>query len=318
MSRTTRPKSNACRGLILLAVLSFSSVQAQTPAALRTPWGDPDLQGTWSYASLTPLQRPLNLGDQEFYTEQEAAAVKLRSEQDSVDIPGDPVGWYDKGEVSPDLRTSLIIDPPDGRLPLTEAAQQMLADQRAYGREHPADSWLSRTAWDRCIAYHGVPPISTGYNNALMIVQTPDHVAIYSETIHDVRIIPLDRRSPLDQKIRQWNGSSRGYWEGDTLVVETTNYSDKTELRFPSTKDSRAVERFTRAGDDKIDYEFSFEDPQLYTTSWRAVRPLTALDDYIIYEYACHEGNRSLYNLLRGARLQEAQQKSRPTNEESP
>ncbi len=274
------------------------------------PWGDPDLQGTWSYATLTPLQRPDNLGDKEFYTEEEAAEVYARSLEDSVDIPGDPVGWYDKGEVSPNLRTSLIVTPANGRLPLSEQAIADQAARLAYSREHVADSWLDRTAWDRCITYHGVPPVSTGYNNTFMIVQTPDHVAIYSETIHDVRIIPLDGRPPLPESIRQWNGSSRGYWEGDTLVVETANYSKKTELRFPSSENTRALERFTRVSEGLIEYEFTIEDPQVYTEPWRAVRPLPRLDDYTIYEYACHEGNRSLYNLLRGARIQEQRQRA--------
>ncbi|MBL4821153.1 MAG: hypothetical protein JKY98_09235 [Gammaproteobacteria bacterium] len=291
----------------IMGIAAPGLITGQTPAELFTPWGDPDLQGTWSYASLTRLQRPTTLGDKEFYTPEEAAQVKIRSEQDSVDIPGDPVGWYDKGEVSPNLRTSLIVDPPNGRLPLTEAALERQQQKRAAYMEFQAKSWLDLTAWDRCITYHGVPAISTGYNNAYLIVQSPDHVAIYSETIHDVRIIPLHAPSPLDAKIRQWNGSSRGYWDGDTLVVETSNYSRKTELRFPSSRNMRAVERFTRVSEDLIDYEFTIEDPEVYTQIWSAVRPMPALDDYTIFEYACHEGNRSMYNLLRGARLQEAQ-----------
>lgn len=297
----------------LFLVLTTGLAAAQTPSGLVTPWGDPDLQGTWSYATLTPLQRPAGLGDKAFYSPEEAAEIQASALEDPVDIPGDPVGWFDKGQVSPDLRTSLIVDPPDGRLPLTGQAQQQLAARRAYEEEHLADSWLDRTAWDRCIMYHGVPPVSTGYNNTFMIVQTPDHVAIYSETIHDVRIIPLDDIPPLPDNIRQWNGNSRGHWEGDTLVVETTNYSEKSELRFPSSEHTHAVERFTRVSEDLIDYEFTIEDPQVYTQPWRAVRPLPRLDDYIIYEYACHEGNRSLYNLLRGARLLEEQARQSPS-----
>ncbi|MFM1895353.1 MAG: hypothetical protein RLZZ385_427 [Pseudomonadota bacterium] len=295
-----------------LCVLPALALAQTTPPELFTPWGHPDLQGTWSYATVTPLQRPAALGDKAYYTPEEAEQARLRAEDESVDIPGDPIGWYEKGDVMPDLRTSLIVDPADGRLPLTEFAREQQAALNAYRRDHLADTWLDRTTWDRCIMYHGVPPVSTGYNNSFMILQTPDTVAIYSETIHDVRIIPLDGRPPLHDRIRQWNGSSRGHWEGDTLVVETTNYSDKTELRFPSSSQTRAVERFTRISEDEIDYSFTIEDPLIYTQPWTAMRPLPRLDDYIIYEYACHEGNRSLYNLLRGARLQEQQAEAAP------
>ena len=276
-----------------------------------TPWGDPDLQGTWSYASLTPLQRPRRLEDKEFYTPQEAAEIDARVLRETTDRPGDVgsynVEWFDRGSVSSDLRTSLIVDPADGRLPLRPETIQSQAKAAAYRREHPADSWLSRTNWDRCITYHGVPPISTGYNNTYQILQNPDFVAIVVENIHDVRIIPLDGRPPLNENIRQWNGDSRGHWEGNTLVVETTNFSDKSVHRFPSSKNMRAIERFTRVSDDLIDYQFTVEDPETYTSSWTAVRPMPALDDYIIYEYACHEGNYAMTFILRGARMQEAQ-----------
>ncbi|MCB1671480.1 MAG: hypothetical protein R3F41_17740 [Gammaproteobacteria bacterium] len=298
--------------VVLLSLAAFLSVSAypQSREGFVTPWGDPDLQGTWSYASLTPLQRPLELGDKEFYTEQEAARINQRSRQEQVDAPGDTgnynVGWFDQGNVSADLRTSLIVYPPDGRLPLTDAARQLLAERAAYRRDHPADSYTDRTPWDRCITYHGVPPVSTGYNNTYLIVQNPDYVAIYVENIHDVRIIPLDGRPPLDPGIRQWNGDSRGHWEGNTLVVTTTNYSEKTELRFPSSESMQAVERFTRVADDRIDYQFTVEDPATYSRPWTAVRPMPALDDYTIFEYACHEGNYAMYNILRGARVQEA------------
>ena len=226
--------------------------QTQADGEPLTPWGDPNLEGTWSYASLTPLQRPEGLGDRTHYTEEEAAARNFEVTQDREPPPGS-VGsynalWFDRGRVSPDLRTSLIIDPPNGRLPITaETAAKAEAD-RAYRAEHPADSHLDRSNWDRCITYHGVPPVSTGYNNTYQIVQTPDHVAIRVENIHDVRIIPIDGRDRLTDDIRQWNGDSRGYWEGDTLVVETRNFSDKTQHRFPSSPNTVAVERFRRLG----------------------------------------------------------------------
>jgi len=296
--------------LLPLLVCLGSIANAQVQDEFVTPWGDPDLQGTWSYASLTPLQRPVELGNKEFYTAEEAARINFQSVQERVDAPGQVgdynAGWFDRGQVSADLRTSLIVDPPDGRLPLTEAARQRLAERAVYRQEHPADSYLDRTAWDRCITYHGVPPISTGYNNSYLIVQNPDYVAIYVENIHDVRIIPLDARPQLNANIRQWNGDSRGHWEGDTLVVTTTNYSDKTELRFPSSSNTRAVERFTRVAEDMIDYQFTVEDPTNYNQPWTAVRPMPALQDYTIFEYACHEGNYAMINILRGERVLEA------------
>ncbi len=275
----------------------------------QTPWGDPDIMGKWSYASLTPLQRPQRLENKEFYTEEEAAEIYARTQTEPTDRPGD-VGsynfeWFDRGEVSSDLRTSLIVEPADGRLPLraeTIAKQQAAA---LYSREHPADSWLDRTNWDRCITYHGVPPISTGYNNSYQIVQNKNYVAIVVEMIHDVRIIPITKKPSLNDNIRQWNGDSRGYWEGNTLVVETTNFSDKTVHRYPSSRNTKAIERFTRVADDMIDYQFTIEDPDVYTSSWTAVRPMPRLDNYTLFEYACHEGNYAMTYILRGERIAE-------------
>ena len=298
----------AVAGIVVAAQSEDTATAADY--SVFTPWGDPDLQGTWSYASLTPLQRPLRLEEKEFYTDAEAADINAQVVRERPLTPG-VVGdynivWYDRGSVSSDLRTSLIVDPVDGRLPLTEETRRRQAEEAAYRREHPSDSWLDRTNWVRCITYHGVPPISTGYNNTYQIVQNPDFVAIVVENIHDVRLIPLDGRPQLHANVRQWNGDSRGHWEGNTLVVETTNFSDKSRHRFPSSRNLRSVERFTRVSDQLIDYEFTIEDPQVYTSSWTAVRPMPALDDYIIYEYACHEGNYAMFNILRGARVQEA------------
>jgi hypothetical protein len=277
---------------------------------MRTAWGDPDLQGVWSYASLTPLQRPSELADKKFYTREEATARNAAVTVDRPPVPGS-VGtynalWFDRGKVDPQLRTSLIVDPPNGRLPsLTPEGQARVLRKAERRRNHPADSWLDRSAWDRCITYHGVPPVSTGYNNAYQILQTPDYVAILVENIHDVRIIPLDGRPRLDARIRQWNGDSRGRWEGSTLVVETSNYGDNTEHRFPSSRNTRAVERFIRVEENSIDYEFTIEDPTVYTAPWTVFRPMPRLPDYRIYEYACHEGNYAMTNILRGARAQE-------------
>ena len=273
----------------------------------RTPWGHPDLQGVWSYATLTPLQRPAEVEGRPLFTPEEVAAWTTRAKTDRPDRPGvDPGGynvyWWDGGHVLPDRRTSQIVDPPRGRLPLSSKGQAQVALLREHRKMHPADSWLDRTAWDRCITYHGVPPVGTNYNNTYHILQTPEHVAIHVENIHDVRIIPIDGHSHLGDGIRQWNGDSRGHWDGDTFVVETLNYSDKTELRFPSTSNTRAIERFTRVGDDVIDYQFTIEDDELYTQPWTVDRPMARFDDYVIYEYACHEGNYAMTNILAGER----------------
>lgn len=295
-------------GLLGVAMLAPTSAVGQD-GPLKTAWGDPDLEGTWSYASLTPLQRPTSMADKEFFTPEEAAQRNYAVTLDQPDPPGS-VGaynalWFDRGEVSSDLRTSLIVDPPDGRLPLTAEAQRRQAEQREYTQAHPADSWVDRTNWDRCITYHGVPPVSTGYNNSYQILQTPTHVAIRVENIHDVRIIPLDGRPQLDDDIRQWNGDSRAHWDGDTLVVETANFSDQTVHRFPSSRNTKAVERYRRVGADLIETQFTIEDDSVYTAPWTAVRPMPRMDDYIIYEYACHEGNYAMSNILMSERSTE-------------
>ena len=298
---------------VLCAGLTTPPLASQTVSASkqapRTPWGAPDLNGTWSYASLTPLQRPAQFADQEFFTPEQAAARYEATGIDRAPPPGSVgaynVHWFDKGKVDPSRRTSLIIDPPNGRLPpLTETGTARVVERRQRQNGRP-DSWLNFTAWMRCITYHGVPPISTGYNNTYQIFQTPDYVAIRVENIHDVRIIPLDGRAPLNEDIRQWNGDSRGHWEGDTLVVETGNFSDTTEHRYPSTHKLRAVERFTLVDQDTIHNEFTIVDPDTYTAPWTAVRSMPRLVDYEIYEYACHEGNYSMTNALSGARAED-------------
>ena len=298
--------------VVIPAILLAGNVISQTDSSYnqRTPWGDPDISGMWSYASLTPLQRPERLGEKEFYTPEEAAQIFANTQQDVADRPGD-VGsynyqWFDRGEVSADFRTSLIVEPSNGRLPVNEATIASQRERAEYLREHSADSWLDRTNWDRCITYHGVPAVSSGYNNSYHIVQNQDFVAIHVEMIHDVRIIPIDGRPQLHDNIRQWNGDSRGYWDGDTLVVRTANYSDKTRHRFPSSRNTIAVERFRRVGEDMIDYSFTIEDPTVYDQSWTAVRPMPRLADYRQYEYACHEGNYAMTYILRGARAEEA------------
>jgi len=280
----------------------------------RTAWGEPDLQGKWSYATITPLERPADAASKEVLSREEVSALDAEAgtSADRRDGGADAdlaraynAYWYDRGKSIG--RTSLIVDPPDGRLPpLTPEGQRRRAALAERDRLHAYDSWMERPLQERCIIYHGVPPLPTGYNNTYQIFQTPGYVAILDENIHDVRGIPLDGRPHVGQKIRQWNGSSRGRWEGDTLVVETTNYSPQTTFRFPSAPEAmRAVERFTRVAAGRIDYRFTIDDPVTYGRPWTAMLPMTNLPDYVIFEYACHEGNYSIRNVLSGARAQE-------------
>ena len=304
-------------GIAVVAVMAAPVVgQTQSDTHPQTPWGDPNLQGTWSYASLTPLQRPANLGEREHYTEEEAAERNVAVTRDTVPPPGS-VGaynalWFDRGRVSPDLRTSLITEPVNGRLPVRPETTAKAEAARAYTSDHPADSWLDRSNWDRCITYHGVPPVSTGYNNTYQIFQTPTHVAILVENIHDVRIIPLDGRPQLTETIRQWNGDSRGYWDGDALVVETKNFSPQTQHRFPSSPDTVAVERYRRLDNNTIEHTFTIRDEDVYTQSWTGMRHMPRMPEYIIYEYACHEGNYAMTNILAGERAGEAAGSNQP------
>ena len=265
----------------------------------------------------TPLERPATLAEREFLTAEEVSeqnqreAGRASSERRAELTPDRDLAlaynqvWWDRGMSTG--RTSLIVDPPNGRLPpLTPEAQRRQAAQRVNRRAHPYDSWEDRPLQERCMTYQRVPPVPSGYNNTYHILQTPGHVAIFNEMIHDVRFVPLDGRAPIDDGIRQWNGDSRGRWEGDTLVVETTNYRDATTWRgFPGTQALRAVERFTRIDADTIDYRFTIDDDATYEQPFTVDLPLTRPLDYVIYEYACHEGNYSIANVLAGERALE-------------
>jgi hypothetical protein len=280
----------------------------------RTPWGHPDLQGIWNNGTTTPLERPADLADREFLREEEWAARAKEVANRAALRPADPEAdlalaynneWWDRGK--PLMRTSLIIDPPNGKLPpLTAEGQKRVAARNAARRQRgPADSWEDRPLQERCIVYHGVPPFPTGYNNNYQIAQTPDYVAIRYEMMAETRIIPLDGRPHVSKNIRQWMGNSLGRWEGDTLVVETTNYSDKTTFRFPASNQTlRVIERFKRIDAKSIDYQFTVDDPATYTRQWTAVLPLAKAEGPI-YEYACHEGNHGMFGILSGHRADE-------------
>ena len=314
---------------VVAGVVSLSALPVAAQTAPRTAWGQPDLRGIWDFRTITPLQRPESLAEQEFLTEEEAANLEqevldrnadlanrpaLRTEvTESVDRGADGAPgfynnfWLDRGTRAVGTRrTSLIIDPPNGRIPDLTASGQRTADaRRAYRQEHPADSWVDRSAYDRCIlGFNAGPPITPGgYNQNLHLFQTPDHVVLVTEMVHTVRVVPLDGRPALSDGVRQWSGDSRGHWEGETLVVETSNFNDQRRWRG-STPNMKLVERFTRIDADTLEYEFTVTDPETWTTPWTAQIPMRR-NDLTLFEYACHEGNHSMEGILAGARAQE-------------
>ena len=316
--------------VVAVPALSPPAVQAQSESGPRTGWGDPDLQGVWNNATLTPFQRPVELGTQEFLTEEEAAAIAQGNVDRNAELwdaparrteAGGNVGaynnfWMERGRsVVPTLRTSVITDPPNGRLPaVTPEVERWLSSDEAARRtamrrgDLPVDTYATLDGGDRCLWYRGVPSFPTGYNNNYLIVQNPDYVLILQEHIHDVRYIPLDGRPHLPESLRQFAGSSRGRWEGDTLVVETRNFNDHAFIRnfnADLTPDLVVEERFTRVSDDILDYEFTVDDPNVWTQPWKGSLPMWRNSEPL-YEYACHEGNYGLTNILAGSRAEEA------------
>ena len=298
-----------------VAAAKKPSTASTKQATRRTPWGDPDLQGTWDYRTITPLERPQNMGDRQFLTDAEAnqletRAAKRMDQPPDASVPANTIHapyWTDPGRrVLDDKRTSLIIDPPDGRMPPLTA--EGLARRATGGRGGEggrdggkADGPEDRSSLERCIT-QGLPTASlpTLYNNNIQIFQSPGYVAILHEMVHEVRVVPLDGRGALTPNIRQWIGSSRGHWEGDTLVVETTNFSDKTSYRGSSPA-MRLVERFTRLDDKTIGFQVTVDDPATWVRPWTAALPLRPSEGQI-YEYACHEANIGLKNILEVAR----------------
>lgn len=298
---------------VTIAVGAFSSLrlagQSQTseakPAAAaktwtqpKTPDGQPDLQGVWLGYDTTPI---------------EASGRRQRSANDEAAIVG-AYGdvWTKLTGPAAKVRRSLVIDPPDGIVPIRASAEQ----QRDYDLAHVADSWVYQTPWERCIT-RGVPGgiISPSYNAAFQFSQGPGYFAIVYEMIHDPRIIPVDGSPHLPSTVRLWDGDSRGHWDGHTLVVDVTNYNDKGHITTSASsarvrgihqsEDAHVVERFTRISADQINYEVTITDPQIYTRPWTVAMPLTRDDTYQIYEYACHEGNHGLENTLSAGRARD-------------
>jgi hypothetical protein len=285
----------------------------------RTTDGKPDLQGVWSFRSATPLERPAEFAGQEFLSDEDVARVEQRAaERLRVEIPGDPFfntppWWLDWGtRVVNTRRSSLIIDPSDGRLPaMTPEGVQREADlKRARVAVNGPESL---TPWDRCIT-RGLPAVMmpSAYNNNLQILQTPGYIALITEMIHEARIVPLDDRVPLPQTPRTWTGYSRGRWDGDTLVLETSRFSDQADFIAPpgdrflgGGARLRLIERLSRIDARTIDYRLTVEDPTTWVRPWTVAFPLVKTDSRI-YEYACHEGNYSMLNILSAARAMTA------------
>ena len=299
---------------------AVAAAQRWTPP--RTPWGDPDLEGVWTSDNnfSIPLERPAEVADKEFLDGPELEAALARRSRTIAAIAdgGGGVGagpshWYEN-LAARSRRSSLIIDPKNGLLPAltAEARARAAADAKARAGRGPADSWTDRSLWDRCVTV-GLPAVMfpTGYNNNVQILQAPGIVTITHEMMHDTRIIPLDGRAHLSPAIRQYMGDSRAHWEGTTLVVDVTNFhpNDSTTIHpFSQTRvarqGARLVERYTRTAADVMRYEVTVDDPHTFERPWTAVLDLAPQKD--MYEYACHEGNRGLENILRAARLDDA------------
>ncbi len=319
-------------GAATAAMLAMASPAAAQRNSLNTAWGDPDLQGVWDFRTITPFERPRELGDQAFLTAEEVTNLESdvvdrnrrlldrpaarASAGGNVDRRADGTpGFYNNFWLDTGLRTvgtrrtSLVTDPPNGRLPaLTPVGQDRVE------RQYPFDSYSDLDAGDRCILglNAGPPIVPAAYNQNLLLLQTPDEVVLLTEMVHTVRVVPLDEHPRVDERILQWSGDARGYWDGATLVVETRNFVDDRRWTTSNpmgavgnTRDLRLVERFTRVDAETLEYEFTVHDPEIWTAPWTATVPMRRSDEPL-YEYACHEGNYSVPNILAGERALEA------------
>jgi len=321
--------------LIIAGALTASAVHATEPAkgkkyvVPKTEFGHPDLRGVWNFSSDTPFERPARFKDREFmtkeeYDEQQAQVQKRSQESDNSTGGSGGVGgynqfWVESGDQGANLRTSLVIDPPNGRLPPLQpgvksengglgpdTGGQRPVRFRVGGvrKDGPEDRGLS----ERCLmGFNSGPPfVPSMYNNNVQIFQSKTNVVIMTEMIHDARIVPIDGRPHLDPALRQWSGDSRGRWEGDTLVVETTNFTDKTNVfrGAGDGTDMTLIEKFTRVGPDRVNYEFTITAPKTFTRPFTALVPMVRAEGEL-FEYACHEGNYGMVNILQGARQEE-------------
>ena len=314
--------------LLLIPVLALAVpglAAAQSADDHRTPWGHPDLQGIWSSSGATPMERPDDYQGRATLTAEEVAEIRRATEERDQQLlladarrtaAGGNVGaynnfWMERGART--NRTSMLIDPPDGRFPpLTPEGQKARISQ-----PRGDDTWEDRHIWERCVTRGGMPNamFPRSYNNNMQVFQTPDHVVMLLEQVHEVRVVPLDGRPPLPDQVGQWNGDSRGHWEGGTLVVVTTNLDRRVSALQPwsafnsrdgSGEDMMLVERFTRIGPGTLEYEVEVHDPQMYTRSWTVSYPFSLSSD-VMYEYACHEGNLGMEGILAGGRAEDAE-----------
>ena len=311
----------------VIPMASFVSAQSQDYIVPRTPDGQPDLQGLWTNDTITPMERPASLQGRAFLTEDEITAMEENLAErrtfadDNIEVTvGGNVGgynqiWLDSGDtVLSTGQTSLIVDPPNGRAPLRDSAAAI----RDYYFAHVEDDYIYSTVWDRCLT-RGVPGsmLPAGYNNAYRFIQTADTFTIVHEMIHDVRVIHLNKEEHIDDKVKLYMGDSVARWEGDTLVVETANYNDRGMIAsssagarlkaVPVTEDLNVVERFTRVSEGTIIWSATITDPEIYTQPFTISMPLTRDDEYVMYEYACHEGNYAIPNILNAGRAKEQQ-----------
>jgi hypothetical protein len=317
-----------CLGIGLMVCGTHGTAAAQQPPESnagwthpKTPWGEPDLRGIWPLNHLigTPFQRPEKFGERRFLTDEEFAAAQQNVENRNKRFEAGAIPVADSGQAT--RLTSLMIDPPDGRFPALTARGKELYDSMR-GSYKPGqtvfDSPEDFDSWDRCIT-RGLPVsmLPRNYNNGIRIMQSPGYVVILLEMAHEARVIPTDGRPALDPSIRQYLGESRGRWDGNTLVVETTNFNGKTAMTNagvpgspplnPSTANMRFTERFTRTAGDTIEYQMTVEDPEVLTTgSWSAAFPLKLDNDYLMFEYACHEGNTAIRNYIETSRYERA------------
>jgi hypothetical protein len=323
-------RSNKLKSRLLLslplALLAATPLFAQTYVVGRTVDGQPDLQGLWTNDTITPIERPASMEGRAFLSEDEIASMEAglaerREFSDNnivVEVGGNIGGynqiWLDSGDtVLSTGQTSMIVEPANGRAPIREEA----AARRDYGFANVENHYVNHTVWDRCIT-RGVPGsmLPAGYNNAYRFIQTEDSFTIIHEMIHDVRVIPLKKDAHIDSKVKLWMGDSVAHWENDTLVVETTNYNDRGMIAsssaggrlkgIPVSEDLHVVERFTRVSEGTIMWEARVTDPENYTQPFTIAMPLTQDDEYVMYEYACHEGNYAIPNILRAGRANDA------------
>ena len=310
--------------LLCFTLESYSQPNSLGSKIPRTSWGSPDLQGVWTAATVTPLERPLSLGDKPILTEEERAKIEIEREQflqsrSANPDPGTPGGynrfWLDSGTLTlEDGRSSLIIDPPDGRIPWQPESKQWSDVQSARYGVGPYDDYTDLDTGERCIT-DGISMVALQpYNMNYQIVQTEDTIVIAHEMYHEYRIIPLDDRPFVSDKISQWLGDARAHWEGDTLVIESRNFADKLDHYWAwpwrSARSSLTlVERLTRIDESNMEYLVTISDPKMFTQSWTISAPMTTdqasrgVTEGPIFEFACHEGNYALPNVLRGAQI---------------